>query len=313
MQFHKDGRNMRHSCVLFMGLFFGGCVLEGPTSGLWNRIHPFQGLTGADVIQLDVAVLEAPVADPTLNQGIWKLADELELSPETQTLLEKNGIRVGLIGGIAPKELQSLLTSERSCVFSRRIQLRSGSSRSLALGPAVENCRFTLQENGGERQVDLDKGRYVISVVPTLISQAAGGPLGSRTQLHFVPEIQFGPAAPASLSVDRSPLPTRSSVLAGKGDASEQRPTERYPNLSWTITLAPNEYALIGTWYDRSDTLGWQSFIRPEETTPVQRLLVVRTTRSNPDAENVVASGPSIRPTTYSQSPSLAAQASGSH
>src|SRR5260370_27198128 len=133
--FTKEGPRMRHGCVLFVGLFFGGCVLESPTTGLWNRIHPFQGPTGADVIQLDVAVLEAPVADPILNQDLWKLADELELTPETQTLLEKNGLRIGQIGGIAPNELQALLTSERTCVFSRRIQLPSGSPRSFVLRP----------------------------------------------------------------------------------------------------------------------------------------------------------------------------------
>jgi len=302
---------MRHGCVLFVGLFFGGCVLESPTSGLWNRLHPFQGLTGSDVIQLDVAVLEGPVADPVLNQQLWNLADELELAPETQTLLEKNGIRVGLIGGIAPKELQALLTSQRSCVFSRRIQLRSGSTRALALGPAVDHCQFTLYESGGERPVDLEMGRYGLAVVPTLVTEAAGGPLGGRTQLQFTPEIQSATAELASSIEGHSPLATQRSPLAGTWDCSNQRPAERYSNLSWTITLAPNDYVLIGTWYDRPNTLGWKSFVRTEETTPVQRLLVVRTTRSAPGVESVVTSSPNWRPSTYSQSPSLAAQASG--
>src|SRR5260370_37731836 len=165
--FTKEGPRMRHGCVLFVGLFFGGCVRESHTTGLWNRIHPFQGPTGADVIQLDVAVLEAPVPDPILNQDLWKLADELGYSPETQTLLEKNGFRVGQIGGIAPKELLDLLTSERRCVFSRRIQLRSGNSRSLVLGPTVDQCRFVLHENREERPENLGNGRYLVSVSPT--------------------------------------------------------------------------------------------------------------------------------------------------
>lgn len=291
---------MRHGCVLFVGLFFGGCVLESPTTGLWTRLHPFQGLTGSDVIQLDVAVLEAPVADPMLNQQVWKLADELELAPETQTLLEKNGIRVGLIGGIAPKELQALLTSERNCIFSRRVQLRSGSTRSLALGPPVEHCQFELHETGGERQVDLEKGRYVLTVMPTLVPEGAGSSLGAKTQLQFTPEIQSG-SAPA----------THRSPLAGPWDCSDQQSAERYSDLSWTITLAPNEYVLIGTWYERPDTFGREAFVRTNETAPVQRLLVIRTTRSAPGVENAMGSSPNWRPTTYSQSPSLAAQASG--
>jgi hypothetical protein len=281
-------------------------VLESPTTGLWNRIHPFQGPTGADVIQLDVAVLEAPVADPILNQDLWKLADELELAPETQALLEKNGLRIGQIGGIAPKELQALLTSERSCVFSRRIQLRSGSPRSLVLGPALDQCHFVLHENVGDRPVNLGKGRYLLSVVPTLTSDTAGGPIGARTQLRFTPEIQLGSNDPTPTAVL-----SRIKSEANGWDSVERRPTERYPNLAWDILVAPNDYVLIGTWYDRPNTLGWQSFVRPEESPPVQRLLVLRTTRSSPSVENEIASGPNWRPSTYSQSPSLAAQASG--
>ena len=297
---------MRHGCVLFVGLFFGGCVLESPTTGLWNRIHPFQGLTGADVIQLDVAVLEAPIADPILNQDLWKLADELELTPETQTLLEKNGLRIGQIGGIAPEELQALLTSERSCVFSRRIQLRSGSSRSLVLGPALDRCCFVLHENAGDRPVNLEKGRYLLSVAPTLPPDAAGGPLGARTQLRFTPEIQLASNDPTATAVL-----SRIKKDDNGWDSPERQPTECYANLAWDVTLAPNDYVLIGTWYDRPNTLGGQCFTRTEESPPVQRILVLRTTRSIPTVETEIASSPNWRPSTYSQSPSLAAQASG--
>ena len=308
---------MRHGCVLFLGLFFGGCVLEGPTTGLWNRMHPFQGPTGSDVIQLDVAILEAPVADATLNQQIWKLADELELAPEMQTLVEKNGFRVGQIGGIAPQELQTLLTSERSCVFSRRIQIRSGSSRSLLLGPAVSQCQFVLCEPGGERPVDLKNGRYFLSVVPTLTSNSAGGPLGARTQLRFTPEIQTGDEKDSSEASNNLNHKDETRHLLGLSTlhsplSASERSTERYANLAWDITLAPNDYVLIGARYDQPNTLGWHCFVRTDETTPVQRMLVVRTTRSAPAVESEVAQSPGWKPTSFSQSPSLAAQASGS-
>ena len=53
---------MRQGCVLLMGLFFGGCILEGPTTGWLGRPRLLQGPTGSDVIQLDVAILEAVTA-----------------------------------------------------------------------------------------------------------------------------------------------------------------------------------------------------------------------------------------------------------
>jgi hypothetical protein len=55
-----------------------------------------------------------------------------------------------------------------------------------------------------------------------------------------------------------------------------QRPAEDYTALSWEASLAPSEYLVIGGRYDRPDTLGHQCFVRPDETVPVQRLLVIR-------------------------------------
>jgi hypothetical protein len=266
---------------------------------------------------LDVAILEAPVADATLNQEIWKLADELELTPELQTLVEKNGFRVGQIGGLAPKELQNLLTSERTCVYLRRIQLRSGSSRSLLLGPAVSECQFLLHEPSGECPVTLKNGRYFLSVVPTLTSNSAGGPLEARTQLRFTPEIQTGDekenGGQANTSDHKDDTRQFRALSAFHSPFSTSpRATEYYPNLAWDITLAPNDYVLIGAWYDRPNTLGWHCFVRTDETTPVQRMLVVRTIRSTPSVEAEVAQNLDWKPPSFSDSPSLAAQASNS-
>ena len=148
---------MRQGCVLLMGLFFGGCILEGPTTSWLGRPRVFQGPSGSDVIQLDVAVLEGPVGNRAFNHDLWRVTDEQGIAPETQTVLEENGLRVGQIGGIAPQELQTLLTSERSCVRSRRIQLRSGTPHKLVLGPALSKGHFVLHDKGRDTGVNLDQ------------------------------------------------------------------------------------------------------------------------------------------------------------
>ena len=270
---------MRQGCVLLMGLFFGGCILEGPTTSWLGRPRVFQGPSGSDVIQLDVAVLEGPVGNRAFNHDLWGMTDEQGIAPETQTTLEENGLRFGQIGGIAPQELQALLTSERSCVRSRRIQLRSGTPRTLVLGPALPQGRFVLHEKGRDTPVTLEQAECVLTVVPMLTADG-------RTRLQFTPEIRNHPGASGSKTID-------------------------YDSLSWEITLAPNDYVLIGGRYDRPDTLGWEGFIRPDEEATVQRLLVIRTTRSPSSVESEVASSPGRKPTSFPQSPSLAAQASG--
>jgi hypothetical protein len=265
--------------MLLMGLFFGGCILEGPTTTWLGRPRVFQGPTGPDVIQLDVAILEGPVGNQAFNHDLWGATDEQAIAPETQAALEENGLRVGQMGGIAPVELQALLTSERSCVRSRRIQLRSGMSQMIELGPTIAQGRFVLHEKGGDTSVMLEQVGCAFSLVPTLAAD-------SKTRLQFTPRTRNHGASRDSNMVD-------------------------YDSLRWEITLAPNDYLLIGGRYDRSNTLGWQWFIRPDEDAPVQRLLVIRTTRSALSVDNEVASNPSRKPTSFAESPSLAAQASG--
>jgi hypothetical protein len=62
----------------------------------------------------------------------------------------------------------------------------------------------------------------------------------------------------------------------------EQLPTESYAALGFEVTLAPNEYILVGGRFDKPETLGHQCFVRADETKPVQRLLVIRTSRPAP-------------------------------
>ncbi len=46
------------------------------------------------------------------------------------------------------------------------------------------------------------------------------------------------------------------------------------------MTISPNEYVVVGTRLDRVDTLGQACFLPLPDQTRVQRLLVVRTSRS---------------------------------
>src|SRR5262249_2556236 len=58
-----------------------------------------------------------------------------------------------------------------------------------------------------------------------------------------------------------------------------ERLTEKFAALSWEATLAANEYLVVGARLERPQTLGYQCFVRRDETIPVQRLLVLRVSR----------------------------------
>ena len=113
-----------------------------------------------------------------------------------------------------------------------------------------------------------------------------------RTHLTFLPLVQHGETA----QVIR-PVADHSGFML-----QSERPSERYPQMSWDVTLAPNRVRHRRR-RGQPDTLGQQCFVRPDEAVPVQRLLVIRTGRAVPE-------DPLPAPDDNIKSPPLAYQAS---
>jgi hypothetical protein len=285
---------MRHWAVLLLALAVGCTAGQPLDSTSWLQpFRPFQGLSGIDVITLETALVEGPVGDRYIDQDLWALADDQVVALDRKALLHDNGFRVGQIGGLTPSGLQKLLTSERTCLNPRRIQLHAGNSTRLALGPTLAASRFELQQDERKVPVQLEQADCALIVIPTLTPDG-------RTRLHFTPEIQHGKSAFLPQSADRSTW-----IL------QKLQPTETYQSLAWDVTLAPNEYVVVGGCYDRVHTLGHQCFIRTEETTPRQRLLVIRTSRPAVGLTND-ASVAADDDSPARQAPPLALQAAGS-
>jgi hypothetical protein len=132
----------------------------------------------------------------------------------------------------------------------------------------------------------------VLQVVPTFTENG-------KVRLQFTPQILHG---------ERVPNPT--AAPDGSGYILQwQQATATYQALAWEVTLAPNEYVVVGTRFDREECLGHLCFLRRDEPTPVQRLLVIRTSRPAPGVEADDASETSAHSASASRSPPLAVQA----
>ena len=227
-------------------LMIVGCgALAGCLSGRSERttscLHPapLAGLIGDDVVFLDVAVIERPLGDPFVNRELWSETDEevirVEGEPtvslERKTSLEKNGFRVGQIGGLLPTRLQDMLDSQRSCK-ARRIQLHAGRETLVPLGPPWPNCRCQLIQDDRKTSVNLDKAQCLLEVVPSLAEEG-------HIRLRITPRIKHGEVKPAF-------QPTRDADGQLRWTRQEQQSEEVYSWLSWTLTVVPNEYVVIG-------------------------------------------------------------------
>lgn len=260
---------MRRGLGLGLALLAGllaGCTAEDAvrSRALLGGLRSFHGLAAPDIVQMDVALVERPVGDRTINEQLWGLADEQVIELERKAVLEDNGLRVCQVGGQTPAELLDLLTRERSCANPRRIQARAGKSSTLVLGPSRDECHFRLHQNGEDLAVGLENAQCVVQVTPSLTADG-------RTRLQFTPQVRHGTCQPVF-------RPT----AEGSWMLQDQQPTETYAGLGWEVTLAPNEYVVVGGRFDRPGTLGHECFVRADEERPVQRLLVVRTGRPAP-------------------------------
>lgn len=264
-------------CRCWTMLIALGCAaLAGCFSGNKDRDTarsygpPMAGVVGEDVVYVDVAVIERTYGDAFLNHELWteadeevvRVEDEPTVSLERKTALEKNGFRIGQVGGLLPSKLQNLLTSRRSC-RTRRFQLHADSETTLSCGPPWPHCRCRLVHDGRATAVNLDKAQCELAVVPSLADK-------EEIRLHFTPRIKHGELTAAFVPVRDADGPLR-------WGRQEQQKEEVYPWLSWTLTVASNEYVVVGALLENGDTLGEQFFLTREEGQPiVQRLLVLR-------------------------------------
>jgi hypothetical protein len=279
-------------CGLLAGLLAGCAIGVAESPGKWvDRFRPTHVPEGPDVVVLEVALLERAIGDPFINEGLWQSADEQAVPLERKAILDDNGFRIGQIGGLTPAGLQTLLTSERSCVNPRRLFPRAANATTISLGPKLAACRFDLHQDGLPVAVALEGAECTLEVVPALAAEG-------QTRLQFTPRIRHG----------ETKLLPRAAPDQSRWMLQEDRPTETYPLLGWEVTLAPNEYLVVGTRLDRPGSLGHQCFVRPKEAAPVQRLLVLRSSRVGHDLPTESADAPEDDPS-RSISPPLALQA----
>src|SRR5262249_48025894 len=237
------------SCCLFAGCLSGKSV---HTSSWLQPFQHFQSPAGSNGVQIDYALLEGPMGDPLLNQELWTLADDQIMNLEQKAILEENGFRVGQVGGQTPSALQKLLNSEHSCADPRRLQIQADKATRLPLGPVIPQFECRLIQDEQKVPLQLEQADCGLVIVPMFSDDG-------RIRLRFTPEIKHGKAAVLPQPMDRAIW-----VL------QKQQATETFSQLSWEVTLAGDEFLIVGSRFDRPDTLGHSCFIRADQSRPQQ-------------------------------------------
>ena len=273
-----------------VSLLLQGCALKETKRyvGWIPGFRHFESIAGDDVVGAQVALIEAPVGDRALNGALWTLTDEEFLSLEALSVLDENGFRVGKVSSSPPSELLDLLTSKKSCPNPRRLQGRAGKPLApIVLGPERAEMTFHLSLDETGKDVTLSKAEVTFEIVPIIAKNG-------RTKLKITPQIRNGSE--------------RRQLWKPKDDRSGwmmqlTQPKKTYKELSWEVTLNPGQYLIIGGQFDRPGSLGHETFVRRDESPPVQRLLVIRalnhaasSNKADKPLVSVSAKPPSMKP-----------------
>ena len=243
-------------------LWLAGCLSTAPdqASAITTRLRP---QLAADSVIIDFALLERPLGDPYFNHELWTHTDELVVDLEKKAVLEENGLRIGQLVGMTPAQLQTLLSSKRWCLNPTRRVLPAGKTATYHLSPVLPHCDYDLFLGGMKHELQADQARFCLDVIGTLTADG-------KTKLAFTPKVETGEKV----------LPFQPSPEQSEWKFTIGRPSKAYPDLSWEAALAPNEYFVVGARLDKPGTLGYQAFAQDDVPQPVQRLLVIRTNRS---------------------------------
>ena len=135
-------------------LIIGGCALDkngNQPGNVFTRIGGHSGqLIEPKRCLLKVAILTRPFGDPTINDIVWRVADEQIIPPAERRAWEANGLRVGRIIGEVPSELEAILkdTSPQGKVNPSNFDVVSGDSTLIIVSGAVELTSVLLNRDG---------------------------------------------------------------------------------------------------------------------------------------------------------------------
>jgi len=254
-----------------------GCTpMDKVSTTSWlPRRHPFQGPTGPDVVQMRVALLEVRPGEAEwkyVNDDLWQLADESLIDEDRRLVMDESGFRVAKVGTQPPAKLLAMLMSRRFNPTPRDMTFRTGDPKGLIAGPPLPHCRYRSDRDGELMELD--------QVDCKLLVAASRGPNG-RTILRVTPQVIHGDAKAIY----------RADAQAGTIVSVPERPTETYTPMGWDAELALNEYLIVGGNYERTETLGHQFFVRPDEAQPVQRVLVIQMGAAPPETPLTAPAG----------------------
>jgi len=241
-----------------------GCFFRKSDQRASGWLDQMRGLaTPEGTIALRTVLIERPVGDRYLAHDLWTTAHK-PLTHEHSTLLARNGVRIGVFSGVIPGEFDRLIHSEHATINPLHRTTQPGAPKVIPVNGPLDRCAYQVQTEltAEPTPVELVAAACGLSVTAHAVE-------GGRVRLVCELQVQHGERQ-AFLK------PTSDGTSFARED---RKPLEAYPTLTWTLTLGPTDYLVVGPADDVADTLGRTFFFTGHEDQLRQRILVIRTMR----------------------------------
>ncbi|WP_020471043.1 hypothetical protein [Zavarzinella formosa] len=232
-----------------------GCLTADAVGSRWmDRFQIFRPPLDSESAFVEYVLIERPQGDEVINRRVWDRIDEMVLPLEVKTVVEENGLRVGVISGSTPGPLRGLIEDPRTDRGHRFRSFHAEKPISLAVTPMLPKADFNFTAGNHPPVLfahDQAQLGFQLSISP--------GKEGTVI-LKCVPEGKFRDPKPFStdLTIDR------------------EFSTEQFTDGTFEIALGPTEYLVIGTDVYREKTFGHASYVGMTNEKRVQRLLVIK-------------------------------------
>lgn len=211
-------------------------------------------------VVMQTRLVEQPAGDEYLTHGVWKdTADPLP--HELSARLAVNGLRVGVLAGQLPGELERLAASESSVVDPMARAFQAGKPKAVPVNGPLTRCAAAVR---GDLSGDPAKKEWRAADCGVIVT-ATPEPDG-RLAVRIEFQIQHGERAFAY-------LPNSDGTAF---DGRHQRMAESFPTLAFDLTLRRGDILLFGSTAAPAGTLG-QVFFYPVAADRVrQRVLLMQ-------------------------------------
>jgi hypothetical protein len=271
-------------------LAVAGCTLNKSELRRDNLLTRIGG--GGQIIEpkrcaLQVAILSRPLRDEALNAGVWDVADEQVVAPEIRRALEVNGLRIGLLTGALPAEIEAILNAPPpNKVDPTKVFLPDGDHTLISLSEPTPVASLLLNRENRAYGKDYDDASGWFRV-----TAKQEGPTG--VALRFVPEIHFGPIQHAFGAV-----PNAGAYAPQRFMLKDGQEEETLRDLATTLILQPGQVAVVGCRAEKERSLGTFLFTQPEVNSDrlLQKVLLVWASRSSQGLPSLEAVDPPDMP-----------------